>query len=559
MTHSMKRRDFLKAATVGTVGIAGGGMLAACSGGQPDATASSSSDGYPKGLCEDDFKNSSVVVEPITDFSDEHTYDVVVVGAGTSGLPAALTALEEGASVALLQKESTAISQGALSSGLVLSESSELGLLGFMQTYREECSYRVNQDLLDTYVYHSGEAALWMAKMGQLAGNPATGMELSVRTYLDDQPVALAANMFGDKPDNNQNLCIALTEWGEQNGVDVFYNTPAVQLIKDGDAVVGVAGQGSDGSYIRFNASQGVILATGDYQNNDSLMEKWSPDIVKFARKQVNKTGDGILMAMLAGGHICPVGHSRQMHDNDSCRMNEEPFLAVNEQGDRFMNEQVPMASWVCTLVDQNKADDPGKFCQIFDDNYVEDVESWGGNPIPKDTILNWVPGAVDEPFNVVKDLIDTHYCDTLDELAAELGIPAANLKESVERYNQLCEAGADEDFGKDAKYMKPIVQPPFWGIHRWVRITATCNGVAVDGNYQVIDNDDNPIPGLYAVGFGAGNLCGGVDWSTYLKGMSCGSCMTSGRIAALHAIKGMLEPSNPVTWDEVKDMYTVA
>ncbi|WP_251178328.1 FAD-dependent oxidoreductase [Adlercreutzia agrestimuris] len=556
----MKRRDFLKTATLGAVGAASALALGGCSPTTPDAkNAELGTTGaeFPPGLTAEDFEQSPVVIEPIDDFIETHDYDIVVVGAGTSGMPAALTALEEGASVALLQKETTAIAQGAMSSGVVLSESTERGKLGFMQAYRKECSYRVNTDLLQTFMDHSGECALWMAKMGAEAGFPATSMQFSIRTYLDDQPIALASNIFGNKPQNNQDLCIALANWGEANGLDIFYSTPAVQLVVDNGAVTGVIGKTSDG-YIRFNAAKGVILATGDYQNNESLLAKWSPDLVRFAKKQVNKTGDGILLASLAGGHICPVGHSRQMHDNDSCRMNGEPFLAVDVNGERFMNEEIPMASWVCTLLDHNKEGDPGMFCQIFDDNYEDQVKSWGGSPITHEKILNWVPGAVDKPFNVDTSLIDTHFCDTLDELAEVLDIPADALKKSVERYNELVAAGADDDFGKDVKYLKPIDTPPYWGIRRWVRLTATCNGIAVDGNYQVIDDENQPIADLYAVGFGAGNLCGGVDWSTYLSGMSCGSCMTSGRIAALHALTGQLEPSNPVTWEDVKDMYTI-
>ncbi len=87
-------------------------------------------------------------------------------------------------------------------------------------------------------------------------------------------------------------------------------------------------------------------------------------------------------------------------------------------------------------------------------------------------------------------------------------------------------------------------------------RITAICGGIAVDGNYQVVDETGAPIPGLYAVGFGAGDLCGAIDWSTYVTGMSNGSCMNSGRCAALHAVKGSLEPSKPVTWEDYREKY---
>ena len=560
MNGAVERRELFAATVVGLGGIAVAGALGSSLHSAANAEeASTGSVSLPEGLSQSDFDNSVVEVEPIAEFAVEYDYDIVVVGAGTSGMPAALTALEEGATVALLQKETTAVSQGAMDSGIVLSESDDTGILGFLQEFRKNSSYRVNMSLAKTFAYHSGETAMWIAKMGQTVGCPADTMTARTSMYLDDRPCFIVSNIFGIKPRSNHELCIALAEWGAQNGIDVYYETPGVQLVFDGERVTGVIGRQADGTYAKFNAATAVILATGDYQNNDSLMKKWSPDIYRFSRKQFGKTGDGILMSALVGAGICPVGHSRQMHDNDSCRMNEEPFLAVDVKGERFMNEDIPMHYWVETLVDHNQEGDPGVFCQIFDDNYPETVSGWGGSPVDKEAILNWVPGAVEEPYNVMPTLIDTHYADTLEELAEMLGIPGEALVASVERYNELCEKGVDEDFGKDAKYMQPIVQPPFWGIRRWVRITATCNGVMVDENYQVVTSGHQPIPGLYAVGFGAGNLDGGIEWNKYLSGMSCGSCMTSGRVAALHAIKGVAEPSNPVTWEDVKDMYTVS
>ena len=89
---------------------------------------------YPAGFQADDFENSIVELDTIKNFSDELTYDVIVVGAGTSGSAATLTALEEGASVAVLQKETTAVAQGSANSGMLLDETNEEGYLRFEST-----------------------------------------------------------------------------------------------------------------------------------------------------------------------------------------------------------------------------------------------------------------------------------------------------------------------------------------------------------------------------------------------------------------------------------------
>lgn len=556
MNEGLNRRSFLKGALVSGVSLAAASFVG-CSpndGNQSTKQPTSEETGFIGDFLAKDFENSSVAIDPITDISEEKTYDIVVVGAGTSGLPAVLTALEEGASVACLQKESKAISQGSGAGGLLIDESTPFGIHRFMQKYRELCEYRVNDELLSTYAYHSGEAIMWMAKMANEAGYPNAKNSKSVFEYEENSHVTKIMNDAAIKPESNQNLFEALSAYAESKGAEFFYNTPGIQLATEGNRVTAVIGKsGSD--YIKFNAAKAVILATGDYQNNDSIVERFSPDISRFSRKQSNKTGDGILMSALIGGHMCPVGHSRQMHDFDSGPMHEEPFLAVNENGERFMNEEIPSTSAANVLRFQ-KADDPGKYSMIFDSNYEEQVASWGGRPASLENLKKYVPGEVSDASGIIESLIDTHYADTLDELAEKLGIPADNLKKSVDRYNKMVAQGFDEDFGKLPKYLKPIDTPPYWGRHRWIRITATCCGVAVNGNYQVLNQDNEPFDGLYAVGFGAGDLCGGADWSIYWTGMSCGSCMTSGRVAASHALTGILEPSHPITWDAMKDIY---
>ena len=552
---SMDRRSFVRGVAATSMGAAALSIMGcAPDKGNLASTAAEAEAPYPGLTDADDFANSAAEREPITTFADEKTYDIVVVGAGTSGIPAALTALEEGATVACLQKETKAISQGGSSTGIVLDASTELGLQQFKQAYREKCYWRLNHDLLDTWVNHSGETILWMCDRTTAAGYPPYVTASTELTFENDNSKVLRiTNRFGPKPENNGNMIVVLADYAAQQGVEMFYETPGVQLVADeSGAVTGVIGKGP-GGYVKFNANKAVILATGDYQNNDSLVAKYSPDLVGFGRKQSNKTGDGILMSMMVGGHMVPTNHSRQMHDIDSGPMTDEPFLAVDEDGNRFMNEQILMDHWNCEIRFHRS---PGRFCQIFDSNYVDQVTAWGGKPTSPEDIENFIPGLLDEPKNVIPSLVDTHRCDTLDELANELGIPADALKKSVERYNELCSQAADTDFGKEAKYLQPIIQPPFYGIHKNIRITAICGGIAVDGNYQVIDDDNQPIPGLYAVGFGAGDLCGAIDWSTYVVGMSNGSCMNSGRCAALHAMNGKLEPKNPMNWSDFAEKY---
>jgi succinate dehydrogenase/fumarate reductase flavoprotein subunit len=494
-------------------------------------------------------------LEPITSFADEQTYDVVVVGAGTAGLPAVLTALEEGASVACLQKESTPIAHGNGSSGIIRSASTDAGILRWMQSIRERNNFRVNWGLFNFFTAHSGETLCWLDKVAEAAGYPGVSHSTGAAVRYDNGDIcAMVSHAFGEKPENNKNLVVALADYAEKQGATFYYNTPGVQLVTDGSgAVVGVIGKSSDGGYIKFNATKAVILATGDYQNNQALVERFCPDVTRFGRKQVNKTGDGHLMAMMVGGHMVNVGHAHMVHDADAAGngFSNIPILALNANGKRFMNEELSMPFWNDACRKNDDQEDPGVFVRLFDANY----QTYFPNAPAPEALEVYIPGAVENPKGVYTDLIDTHRCDTLDELAAELQVPADALKQSVADFNKLVAAGADTEFGLKPTNLHPIDTPPFWGIRQWVRVTAINGGIEVDDNYQAVDADKKPIPGLFVVGTTGGDLCGNADWNMG-SGVSCGHVFTSGRYATLYAITGGYQPTNEVKWEEVSSMY---
>ena len=552
--HELTRRTFLKtAAATGAASVAAAGLAGASAAVADEAAAAVE---YPAGLIEADFADSPVELAPITDFADEKTYDVVVVGAGTGGVPAALSALEEGATVACLQKESAPISQGGSSTGIIVDKSDPQGVMNHLQGFMEDCHWRADRGLARFYYDHSGETIRWMEVRTMEAGFPPYSFGETTMEYDDGTKCVKRTNRFGPKPYNNDTMIKALAKLAEERGVDFYYSTPGVQLVQDeSGAVTGVVGKDADGNYIKFNATRGVVLSTGDYQNNMSLVERYCPDVKDFDRKQMGKTGDGILMTMAIGAGLVPVGHAHMMHDFDSGPMFNEPFLMVNEDGERFLNEDCCFEQVNCELRNQPR---PGWYSQIFDANYVDQATAWGGKPVAPEALEVYMPEvemdrSAESGNNVIEVLIDTHKADTLDELAEKLGIPADALKASVERYNELVDAGFDDDFGKRPQYLAKIDTPPFYGIHKHIRISALCAGMTVNENYQVTKADGTPIPNLWASGFGAGQLCGLPDWSMYTTGMSCGHCMTSGRYCGIQAATGgNLEPSKPITDEDV-------
>jgi succinate dehydrogenase/fumarate reductase flavoprotein subunit len=368
--------------------------------------------------------------------------------------------------------------------------------------------------------------------------------------YYGDDHCYFMAPWIGPKPQNVGNvLQNVLDNVIEKNpNLEVFYSTPAVQLVKDGDKVTGVIAKDSDGKYIQFNASKGVILATGDYMNNDAMVARWCPDVADFDKKQYHKTGDGHVLALSAGAKMEPLGHTKMMHDFDSGQMYEEPFLYVNMDGERFTNEYTGFVYMGNVLkyqrryngnnVDSNHPDGSrGWYCTIYDSDY----ENWPSDEfvsrmVPADAMQKYIPGAVENPQGVFENLIDSYCCDTLEELAEKLDVPYETLQATVDRYNELCEKQDDTDFGKPSKYMHPIKTAPFWGVRKHIRVSALCSGVQINENGQALNADGEVIEGLYCVGNLGGPFYGGADYPFHQTGLSLGRCYTFGMLAGKHA-----------------------
>ena len=370
--------------------------------------------------------------------------------------------------------------------------------------------------------------------------NPADGWE---------HKVGLIPNVLkeiGPKPKNVGDVLATVLEnvQAKNSNLETFFNTPAVKLVHADGKVTGVIAKDESGKYIQFNASKGVILATGDYMNNEAMVKRWCPDVDGYDKKQYQKTGDGHIMAIDAGAKMENLGHTKMMHDFDSGLMYEEPFLYVNMEGKRFCNEDtgfVYMGNITKYLprynganVDANHPDGSlGWYCQIYDSDYM----SYANSPVPEQVMTKYIPGAVENPQGVFTNLIDTYKADTIEELAALLDVPADELQKTIDRYNELCDQGTDADFGKKSAYMHKIEKAPFWGVRKHIRVSSIDSGVNTNANGQALDADGNVIEGLYCVGNVGGVFYGGADYPFHQTGLSLGRCYTFGMLAAKHAM----------------------
>jgi succinate dehydrogenase/fumarate reductase flavoprotein subunit len=324
----------------------------------------------------------------------------------------------------------------------------------------------------------------------------------------------------------------------EKAGVKFYYSTPAEQLVQNAAGeVLGVIAKNKDGKYIKFLARKGVIVATGDYQNNKAMSDYFIPDIKYMGRKQMGKTGDGFAMIYWAGGVFEPIGHTKMLHDFDGgpAPMCDMPFLAVNREGKRFVNEAVDMSVYNNYLRDEKNA---GHYAQILDSDYMTQAAKWPGQLIPPEGLKNWMPDVPGPKKGVFEPLINSYMADTLEELAKKLEFDPVALVASVKRYNEIVASGQDTDFGKPAQYLAPVQKPPFYGFHRTMRVSAICSGMLVDENHRVLDAAGKPIKGLWAVGNLGGGFYGGVDYPLTVFGLSLGRCYTFGYLAGRQVAK---------------------
>lgn len=513
-------------------------------------------------------------------------YEIVVVGAGASGVPAAGWAAELGAKTAIIQKESTVISQGNCGSAIIKSRSTEAGIAKWIHHTNSLCDWRADVKHLRAYADYSEEAMIWFWNRAGFTketeygdGSKVDNNSESAKLLNDGDKLCAFRSTSGDFTglwkdrlgcyDYGDDHCyfwapwVGPKPWGvgnalsnllnnimkEHDNLHAYFSTPAVKLIKDGKKVTGVIAKNKDGKYIRFNASKAVILATGDYTNNPAMVKRWCPDIDEFDKKQFGKTGDGHILAISAGAKMENLGHTKMMHDFDSALMFEEPFLYLNMNGERFTNEYTGFVymgnllkyqpKFKGSMLDPDHKDGSrGWYCAIYDSSYTEwDKESFVDGMIPPQVMEKFIPGQVEDPQGVYKNLIDLHRCDTLEQLAEELGIPYEAMKASIDRYNELCDKGIDTDFGKPAKYMHKILKAPFWGARKHIRVSAEVSGVITNEYAQALDSDGKPIEGLYCAGNVGGPFYGGADYPFHQTGLSLGRCYTFGMIAAKHAL----------------------
>lgn len=544
----ISRRTFIKSMAVGAAGVAAAGALAGC--GKSEQPTSSSSTGKPARY------SWEIPPEPIPSSKIKKTFeaDVVVVGAGLSGLSAAVRARERGAKVIVIEKGSTWTGRGG-HFGVV--ESRVMRKLGIVNDKKEiarawiaQCGNRAKEELVWLFINQSGAAMDWLLdKTG--AANLFVGVLDSYYkgpTYREfpGTHLFLGGPMMKKGKDPGADVSLVLFNEAQKLGVEFYFKTPAEQLVKEGNRVVGVIAKAEDG-YYRFNASKGVILATGDIGGNKEMCEAYAPLALKTNGSQYypvgQNTGDGHKMGIWVGGALEETPFPTMIHPQAFSWLSYF-FLFVNQQGKRYMNEDTWVQAKSLGVMKQ-----PGKgpwAYVIFDSKWPEEVAAslpvGGGlfwDSMGRLVGQKWTPDADQKTIEgYVKGGKIGWMADTIEELARKINVPKENLKATVERYNEIARAKNDVDFGKRAELLTTIEKPPFYALKFGPALLTVVGGLNVDVKLRVLDAKQNPIPGLYAVGNTSGGLYG-VDYPTVIPGNSHGRALTWGYVAGSTVMEG--------------------
>ena len=527
------RRDLFKFTGLAAAGVMGASALAGCAPKAPSAADSLADTGADTNL-----PAFLQAPEPITDIADTKEFDIVVIGAGESGLAAVHTALEGGATVACVQNIGTAQTTGNMGASVDTTKTDEAGIQACVAFLMEKNAYRSNRKLLEAWARNSYEAVTWWAETAAASGVESKPYD-SDREY-NGYAYSLHANTYNHVEGAHNAAALAVCDTLAAEGAEFFFNSPAVQLHKEGERVDGVICETESG-FVLFKGAKGVILASGDCSGNQEMRDYYCPDLRGFKTMSPFRDGMGMMAGVWAGAQMTPVNHSKMVHGGGALTRLELPFLNLDIHGERFMNEVLSFAylnNLMRGYLEEYDFENPmaAKFFTIMPANWVEIGEQWQA-AYPDEVKFNVGNMKVPSEDQFVRG-------ETFAELAANMNaymeaeewnidpIDEATIVASIEAYNELCATGVDGQFGKRAAFMTPIEQGPFFAVPRGANsVPAVLGGLTVDENQQCLNADGAPIEGLFAVGNASGQFYGGVDYPMDVEGLSVGRAITSGYV----------------------------
>ena len=509
------------------------------------------------GLNPDDYKTA--VENNATAEDSTVDADVVVVGAGGAGMTAAITAAAEGKTVVILESQSmvggnSVRATGGMNAGkTVYQDENEFGesagvektlktaaekyadnetITALAKTVSEQwAAYQANPtgyfdsvelmeldtmiggkgindpELVETLCANSADAIDWLDEHGITLHNVSSFGGASVKRI--HRPV----NAEGKTVSVGSYMIPLLQENCEKAGVKMMLDTTATEILTDANgAAVGVKATGASGETVTVNA-KAVVLATGGFGANLDMVVKYKPELKGFMTTNApGIQGQGIEMAEAIGAATVDMDQI-QIHPtveaNTAALITEglrgDGAILINEEGQRFIDEVGTR-----DVVSAAEIAQTGSYSWLVVDQAMADASSV-------------IQGYIKKGYTVTGT--------TYEELGKAMGVDAAAFAETMDKWNGYVEAKNDPDFGRTS-FANPLNTAPYYAVKVTAGVHHTMGGLKINANTEVLNENGEVIPGLFA----AGEVTGGVHGANRLGGNAVADFTVFGRIAGAAA-----------------------
>ena len=512
------------------------------------------------GLNADDYK---IEVKADETKAEDSTVDadVVIVGAGGAGMTAAITAAGEGKSVVILESQpmvggNSVRATGGMNAGkTVYQDENEFAegagvektlktaaekyadnetITALAKTVSEQwAAYQADPKgyfdsvelmeldtmiggkgvndpaLVETLCSNSADAIDWLGEQGITLNSVSSAGGASVKRI--HRPV----NEEGKVVSVGAYMVPLLEEDCQKAGVQIMVNTTATEILTDDNgAAVGIKATGASGETITINA-KAVILTSGGFGANMDMVVEYKPELKGFMTTNApGILGQGIKMAQAIGADTVDMDQI-QIHPtveaNTAALITEglrgDGAVLINAEGKRFIDEVGTR-----DVVSAAEIAQPGSYSWLIIDQKMVDDSSV-------------IQGYIKKGYTVTGA--------TYEELGKAMGVDEAALAETMNNWNGYVEAKNDPDFGRTS-FANKLDTAPYYAIKVTAGVHHTMGGLKINTNTEVLNENGEIIPGLFA----AGEVTGGVHGANRLGGTAVSDFVVFGRIAGAAASK---------------------
>ena len=471
--------------------------------------------------------------------------DVVVVGAGISGLAAAVQAAQEGAKVVLLEKRDSSGGWGRGTEGIAgvgtsfqVEQDIQVAPVDVIKCEADYMHGRIDNLLWVDIMDNSADTFAWMVENGvRFSGvvddYRGSGNGLNTFHWFE---TGTAAESYG----------VPMAQKAESLGVQLMLNTRGRNLVLGDDGKVeGIVATDTEGNEISI-ACGAVILATGGVAGNSEYVRRGGYNMKNLYQSYPEMTGDGLTMALEAGAQdtlgsvsaleVAAIGDQPSGSYATYTRNGTGPAciapntLWVNGLGERFTSEDAGTDNWMATeSAIKTQAVSYSVLTQGILDANMAAMYPDGG-----DSFERYM-----EDFNqmIADGGRGGIVADTLDELVALAasefeGVDATVLRSSIDRYNAACANRDDELFGKPVEHLLSLEEGPFYMVRHYQTVCVTFGAIKTNRSFEALTAEGDPVPGLYAIGVDGVMLWPNI-YTINVPGGANANNVNSGRTAA--------------------------